>query len=403
MVASAAAERAGLGHVARTGFSAIPYVLREACLFGANGSGKSSLIDAMYFMSKFVRTSFRSEAGRGIELHPFLFHSEWRTKPSEFEAIFIHNDTLYQYGFALTRERVVEEWLFARPQATGRERTLFTRSYDVQADSYNWSINSVHLKGERDSWKSQTRPDALFLSTAVQLNANGLKDAYEWLVKHFRTFSMPPEALPSQYTASRFKEDDWKNRVIDFLKRVDIALHDIQVEEESLFDTSDFGGLPEPIQDLVREESPNAKVYSVSFVRQDEKMSLIPLSLNEESTGSKILFELAGPIIDVLERGLTVVIDELNSGLHPLALQYIISIFSNPDRNKNNAQLIFTTHDTSVSERNCIELDQIWLVEKQDNLAARLIPFSDFKTRDARPFQKGYLQGRYGAIPRILG
>lgn len=403
MVASAAAERMGIGRVAQTRFTTAPYVLREACLFGANGSGKSSLIDAMNFMDRFVRNSFRHEAGLPIALEPFAFHSEWRSRPSEFEAVFIHDDVLYQYGFSVTRERVLEEWLFARPQSTGRDRQLFTRTYVPESDSYEWNLNSVHLKGERESWKSQTRPEALFLSTAVQLNAEVLKGAYEWFAKRFRTFSMSPDVMQGgSYTESRFDDPEWKKRVVEFLRRADVTLHDIEVEENSLFEQPSFAKLPAPFQEMIKEESPDAKTYTVSFVRQDEREMPIPLPLSEESSGTKALFELAGPILDVLENGYTVVIDELNSGLHPLAFQYVIGLFCDPHTNKNNAQLIFTTHDTSVTERSCIGRDQIWLVEKASDLSAGLIPFSDFKTRDERSFQKGYLQGRFGAVPRIF-
>jgi AAA15 family ATPase/GTPase len=402
MVASPAAERTGLGRVAQTHFTTAPLILREACLFGANGSGKSSLIDAMSFMVRFIRNSFRHEPGRPIAVEPFAFHSEWRSQPSEFEAIFIHDDVLYQYGFSATCERVMEEWLFARPQETGRDRQLFTRTYVSETNSYEWNLNSAHLKGERESWKSQTRPGALFLSTAVQLNAEVLKGAYEWFAKRFRMFSMSPDAMQGGYTERRFEDTEWKKRVVDFLRRADISLHDIEVEENSLFEQPNFEKLPAPFQEMIKEEAPDAKTFAVSFIRQDEKANLIPLPLNEESSGTKALFELAGPILDVLDNGYTVVIDELNSGLHPLAFQYVIGLFCDPHINRNNAQLIFTTHDTSVTEQSCIGRDQIWLVDKGADLSARLIPFSDFKTRDERPFQKGYLQGRYGAVPRIV-
>lgn len=399
MVASATTERA---HVAETGFSAAPFALREACLFGANGSGKSSLIDAMAFVSRFVRTSFRNEAGQGTGVQPFLFHSDWRKKPSEFEVLFINGNILYQYGFALTKERVVEEWLFARPKSTGRQRVLFTRTYDAESDSYDWDINPVHLKGERDSWRSQTRPDALFLSTAVQLNAEGLKSAHEWLAKHLRMFSMSGEARQG-YTHTRFEEAGWKERIIAFLKQADVSLQDIEVDESSLVDHVSFSQLPAAIQAAIREDSPEAKTYDVRFVRKDDQGVRTPLPLEEESSGTRALFELAGPVLDVLDNGWTVVVDELNSGLHPLAFQHLIAMFCNPKLNPHDAQLIFTTHDTSVTEQGSVGRDQIWLVEKGLDLAARLTPFSDYKTRDARPFQKGYLQGRYGAVPRLGG
>lgn len=401
MVASAAAERMGQGRVAQTHFTAVPFVLREACLFGANGSGKSSLIDAMSFMSRFVRNSFRHEAGRTLSVEPFLFHSEWRSKPSEFEAIFIHEDVFYQYGFSLTSERVHEEWLFSRPRSTGRDRQIFTRRYVPETDSYDWSLSSAHLKGERESWKSQTRPDALFLSTAVQLNAEALKGAHEWLTKRFNMFSMS-ESQQGGYTATRFGEEAWKAKVLDFLRSADVSLNDIAVDEKSLFESPGFTELPTPVQEMLKERTPDAKMFDVKFVREDDKSAPTSIPLSGESSGTRALFELAGPIIDVLENGYTVVIDELNSGLHPLAFQHLIGLFCDPHINSQDAQLIFTTHDTSVTERSCIGRDQIWLVEKGADLSARLTPFSDFKTRDERPFQKGYLQGRYGAVPRII-
>lgn len=400
MVASSAAERAGPERVAHSGLKAVPYILRTACMFGANGSGKSSLIDAMAFMSRFVRTSFRNEAGKGLPVEPFVFHSDWREKPSEFEAIFIVGDTLYQYGFALTKARVVEEWLFARPKNTGRQRTLFTRTYDPDKQAYNWDISSVHVKGERDSWKAQTRQDALFISTAVQLNAETLKEPYEWLVLRFRAVKAP-EARRLDYTETRFEEDGWKTRVIEFLRSADIALSDVQVKERKLLDDTD---LPEKIRDLIIKDNPDAMTFSIDFMRLDNSGLQIPLPFSEESTGTQNLFDLAGPILDVLEHGLTLVVDELNTGLHPLAFEHLISLFCDQKTNPLNAQLIFTTHDTSMLDSACIGRDQVWLVEKGRDLAAKLTPLSDFKPRhDAAGFQKPYLQGRFGGVPRLSG
>lgn len=401
MVASAATERAGAEHVAHTGFSAVPYLLREACVFGANGSGKSSLIHAMRFMTSFVRDSFRRELGKEIDTEPFLFHSEWSNRPSEFEVIFIKNDMMYQYGFALTTRRVVEEWLFSRSIETGRQRMIFTRRYDEQKDIDDWEINNVYLKGERESWKLQTRQDALFLSTAVHLKASGLQDAYDWLAKSLRTYSASDERIRIGYTQTKFNQEEWRQRVIDFLKGTDVRVEDITVEEQRFVDSPRFSDLPESLQGLIRTNTPELKDYDVWFVRSNERGAPVSLPLKKESSGTRILFDLAGPMLDVLEKGWTLVIDEMDTGLHPLAFQHLIALFCNPKINTRNAQLVFTTHDTSVTERDCIGRDQIWLVEKNDSFAARLVPFSDFKTRDASSFQKRYLQGRYGAVPRI--
>ena len=400
MVAGRPAKGGKPGQVAQTGSSAVvPGLLRTACLFGANGAGKSSLINAISFMWHFIQDSFSRKPGGGTGAKPFLFHSQWRDKPSVFEVIFLHEEALYQYGFALTGKRVVEEWLFCRPNRTGRERHIFTREYDEDKGAYDWSISSLYLKGERESWKEQTREDALFLSTAVHLNAVGLKSVYHWLQTQLKIVG-GSDLIP--YTASRFGEDGWSQRVVNFLKRADIALVDIDVEERSLFDSPDFQEIPAEIRKRMREDIP-AKQLTVHMVRQNEKGEPVALHLGEESPGTLSLFNLAGPILDVLDNGYVLIVDELNANLHPLAFQHLISLFCDPEMNKKNAQLIFTTHDVSVTEHEGIGRDQIWLVEKGEDLAAKLVPYSDFKTRDERPFRKGYLQGRYGAIPRIAG
>lgn len=400
LVASAAVERLSPDQVVKTGFTAVPLVLREACLFGANGSGKSSLVEAIAFMSQFVRNSFRRESLSGIERRPFAFSSKWRDLPSEFEVIFIHNKTLYQYGFSLNSERVLEEWLFARPQETGRQRQIFSRSFDLEKNDYEWYISPSYVKGERDSWKSQTRRDALFLSTAVQLNAESLRDAYDWISRYLRC--VPDlETRVLKYTETRFSEEEWRERVIRFLAEVDLTISDISVSESRMLERDD---LPDVVRNHIAKSNPEAVDYTVEFLRPDDLGRLVPIPIEEESAGTRSLFALAGPILDVLDNGYTVFIDELNSGLHPLAFHKLIALFCDPEVNRRNAQLLFTSHDTSLLDSNSLSRDQIWMVEKGRGLAARLIPLSDFKPRhDASGYQKRYLQGRFGGIPRIVG
>ena len=417
MVASAAVGRAGEGYA--TGFSAVSHVHREACLFGANASGKSSLIDAMNFMSNFVKASFRRQAGKTIPVEPFAFHAEWLGKPSEFEVVFIQDETLYEYGFALTHERVVEEWLFSRPKNSGRQRRIFTRFYDENKGTYEWEISPLHLKGERDSWRSQTRPDALFLSTAVQLDAEGLKAPYNWFSEKLEIIDFKDFRLSVRYTLSRFKEDGWKERILRFLCEIDIPVQDIIVEEEENLSWDDLDDLPSNLQSGFREMkstiekirkgmqeefSTNNKILSAELMRRNNEKIPVHLNIQKESSGTIGLLALSGHIMEVLDSGKVLVVDDLNSGLHPLAFRHLITMFGDMETNRNNAQLIFTTHETSITEEDsdCMGRDQIWLIEKDNkSFDARLFPFSDYKTRKSVSFGKGYLQGRYGAIPHI--
>lgn len=406
MVASSAAGRAGNGLA--TGFSAVPHVLCDACLFGANGSGKTSLIDAIGFMSNFVRTSFRKEAGEEIPVEPFLFHGDWREKPSVFEAIFIHKETLYQYGFALTRERVVEEWLFARAKPSGLQHCIFTRIYDEENDNYEWEFSELHLIGERDSWRSQTRLDALFLSTAVQLDAAELRAPYDWFRNRLRILDFDSR-LSIQYTLSRFEEDGWQERIKEFLRGIGIFVFDIVVQEKML-EWPDMNNVPKKLRRALRdlqsalqkETTTNQMALAAKFTRLDDQENPVQINIEKESAGTISLFALSGYFLTALDKGFVLVIDDLNSGLHPLAFRHLVDMFNKPSENKQGAQLIFTTHETFITESECMGRDQIWMVDiKNKTLAASLTPLSDYKTRSGRPFRKGYLQGRYGAVPRL--
>ncbi|MCY4185654.1 MAG: ATP-binding protein [Rhodobacteraceae bacterium] len=383
-----------------TGNSGAPFVLQQACLFGANGSGKSGLIMSMDTLFRIIRYSFKDDQSLKKNYEPHLFHSRWRNKPTEFEVTFLHDGSLFQYGFNYNAERVLEEWLFERPSSTGRQRQIFTREYKG-GESYDWDIIEANLKGERESWKAQTRRNALFLSTAIHFNAEPLKRPFNWLTRGLRTIS--DIGYIGQYTASRFVEDAWKERVIEFLSDIDLQLEDVEVIEKSYFETENFQKLPTEDQDQSKPILPEHKVFEIYTYRKDEKGAKQLLEFKDESRGTLAFFKLIGPILYTLDKGYTLVVDELNTHLHPLAFRYIIRMFCSSKTNKNNAQLIFTSPDPTVTEGDCIGRDQIWLVDKGDDLASCIIPLSDYKTNDERPFRKGYLQGRYGAVPRLAG
>ena len=396
------ASNSGTPNAVATGNNGAPHVLQLACLFGANGSGKSGLVRSMQTVHALVRDSFKNENTLIQEYQPHLFHSEWRKAPTEFEVTFLHDDSLFQYGFAYDAERIWEEWLFERPSATRKQRQIFTREYDPERDAYQWEASTTHLKGERQSWIAQTRQNALFISTAMQLNAQPLMRPFDWLNRGLRTiFDVEPIA---PYTASRLDEDDWKGRVMALLADADLRLEDVQAEEWSVLESPYFKNLPKEQQKQLKPILPEgAKTLEVHTYRKDETGARTRLDFVDESTGTRVLFGLIGPILDSLDNGYTLVVDEINTHLHPLAFRYITRMFCSSNSNPLKAQLIFTTHDPTVTEEECIGRDQIWLVEKGDNLASRLFPFSDYKTRDGRPFRRGYLQGRFGAVPRLAG
>lgn len=396
------ASNSGTPNAVATGNNGAPHVLRLACLFGANGSGKSGLVRSMETVHSLVRDSFKNEEKLIEEYEPHLFHSKWRNAPTEFEVTFLHDDSLFQYGFAYDAERIWEEWLFERPSATRKQRQIFTREYDQKRDAYQWETSATHLKGERQSWIAQTRANALFVSTAKQLNAEPLERPFDWLSRGLRTILDVEPIAP--YTASRLDDDDWKSRVMEFLADADLRLEDVEAEERSVLESPNFKNLTKKQQKQLKSILPEgARTLDVNTYRNDETGEKTRLNFHDESTGTRTLFALIGPIMDSLDNGYTLVVDELNTHLHPLAFRYITRMFCSSKSNPHKAQIIFTTHDPTVTEEDCIGRDQIWLVEKGDDLASHLVPFSDYKTRDERPFRRGYLQGRFGAVPRVAG
>ena len=390
MVASDHVERARPHRAVETGFENAPRVLTSACIFGPNGAGKTSLTGAMSFMGRFVKLFHPSGQHVNIKVNPFAFHTDWKERPSIFQVAFIQNDTMYEYGFSLTASHVEAEWLSATDRNADNQRTIFTRTYNKDNGNYDWDLNSLIPKENQEQWISIVRPDALFLSAAVNFNfKNELEVVYNWMAYKFlpandfiySTFNIDSE---------RINREGWKERVIKFLRHLGISIDDIAVVEKESGNRSNAGNdIPRPF--------PN-----VYFVRQNNVMSPVALDMFSESYGTRELFRLAYPVLEALDNGSTLVADEVNLGLHPVAFERLVSMFYNPEVNRHGAQLIFTTHDTGAVDHARIDSDQIWLMRKNDELAAVLYPLSDYDTSGQATFGGSYLDGRYGAIPRVL-
>ena len=206
----------------------------------------------------------------------------------------------------------------------------------------------------------------------------------------------------SDYTTSKLKEGAWNKRIVDFMGDVGISLKKITVESKSIYETSMFGKLNTVGQDIIKQQIPGGELDIVYFFRDEDHKTSVPMWIDMESSGTKALLELAGPILDTLDKGSTIVIDELNLGLHPLALQNLIAMFCTPEVNPRNAQVIFTTHNPSIVELVFVERDQVWLMDKNNkDFAARIVSLTEFEGTGTRSFAKDYLQGRYGCVPSI--
>jgi len=372
--------------------------VRSASIFGPNASGKTNLLRALNAMSEIVvKSATAGQRGDDIApISPFRLTAEQRAAPTSFVVSFIAQGVEYEYAFSATRTEVVEESLYAYPK--GQARRWFERHYSINHDRGEFNPGD-YLKGQRKQIWEATRPNALFLSTAVQLNNEQLSPIFDWFRKSV-TY-LPGRRLGYTFTAEVAENEVERQRILKLMSAADLGIQDLFIEEEPI----DFDTLPSGLADIIassdrREDLERVLGRSVRFQHTEAPDKQALLDLNEESHGTQQFFALAGPILDVLNEGRVLLIDELDASLHPAMVAEIVSLFNNPDTNPRGAQLIFNTHDVTLLNQDLLRRDQIWFTEKFDAGDSRLTPLLEFKPRkDTEALLKNYLQGRYGGFP----
>ena len=370
-------------------------LLRSAVIYGPNAGGKSTFFNALGSMERIVRDSNKNNESIH-HLIPFLLSNKTNKSPSVFEVMMIIDGIRYQYGFSATKERIHAEWLFAFPK--GKPQKWFERDYNKKTKEYDYKLGDS-LKGQKDVWRKSTRPNALFLSTAVQLNSTQLQPIYDWFAK--KVWFIGADGIPTHFSMKHCKEEGSK-KIITFLKAADFTIEDIEVKEEEFSPESLPKDMPAPLANFIKEEMKGKKQLDAETRHKTEEGGLVNMPLHSESDGTQRMLALAVPFLETLEEGRILVVDELNQNLHPILMRFLISLFSNRKVNKKNAQLIFTTHAVSLLKQNIFRRDQIWFCEREKNQASTLFPLTDFKPRKGHEdFEAYYLGGRYGALPFI--
>lgn len=380
-------------------------LLKSAAIYGANASGKSNLIGAIHFMAGFVRNSHKSsDPTGGIDVEPFRLSTQTEDGPSSFEIIFITEGKRYRYGFEVTSERVEAEWLYVAPKV--RESRLFERDGDKikLGDKF---------KGEGRDLIERTRPNALFLSVVAQFDGETAQEVLSW----FRSLGIATSLSHLNmgmrlFTESMLDDKDSAQAIGSLIKRLDLGIDNLQIEKRV--------SPPEPLPQEAPEELRTALEPFLNLVGEQEQTTvrtihrkvddegrLVESELfyldRHESEGTKKLFSLSGPLIDTLKSGDVLIIDELDARLHPLLTREIVSLFNDPEHNRNNAQLVFVIQDTNLLDNQLLRRDQIWFVEKDRQGASYLYSLAEFKVRNDATYEKDYIQGRYGAIPFLGG
>ncbi|RXZ36290.1 ATP-binding protein [Oxalobacteraceae bacterium CAVE-383] len=379
-------------HILSTGLTAVPELLRSAVIYGANAGGKSNLIKALQYMRSVVAESATLQPSQAFAVQPFRLNAVSVSEPTEFEVTFILDNVRYQYGFAMTSQRVVSEHLLV--YKAFKPQRWFERRFDTETGKDIYDFGSG-LKGAKNLWEGATRPNALFLSMAVQLNSDTLRPVFDWFVNGLVVFNEQAQ-LNQQVSIQMLKNTESRKQICDFLGTADISIADIEVvtkkvpSQEVHFDLT--AGKTE-----VR--AAEMEQHQLRFSHLTEHGNAI-FDLMDESSGTRNLLFLIGPVMEILRKGLTLVIDELDTSLHTLLVRELVRLFQNPEINAGGAQLIFTTHDTSLLDAaDLFRRDQVWFVEKNAEQASKLVSLADFSPRKNEALERGYLMGRYGGIP----
>jgi len=373
-------------------------LLKSAVIYGANASGKTNFFQALAFFLKFtVLSGPQKQAGDIIEVDYFYFSKQTDQGPASFELIFYLKNTdgkniRYRYGFTITCEEVIAEYLFAIYNT--REVTLFTREKQ--------DIVTTHYFHEGSKIKSAVRSNCSVLSMCAQHNGDIAKS----IIQYFRETLVISGLIDLPITKRRLISDDnAREQVLNFLHYADIQVRELTVEHQPF----DVNGLPPEMLDFIIKNQQVKPVEQIAYhfghdyFDGKEKINILLVPEEQESEGTQKLFAYSIPIISALENGTPLFIDEFDTQLHPLILENIIKIFHSPDINKNNAQLVISCHSVNIMTNKNFRRDQIWFCEKDQYGATNLYSLVEYNepVRNDAAFGKNYLQGRYGAIPYI--
>lgn len=372
-------------------------LLKVASIYGANASGKSNLLKAFTSAILMVRNSNLIPVdGKWTFIKPFLFDEKSNNKPSEFEFVFISNKVKYRYSFSTDMNKIYDESLDA--YYTQKPTNIFSRTNTTEYTFYT-------DKNILESLTSKNTDNKLFLATATTWNYEKTKDVFLWFSKSIDVYNSFEEIADSDLIDYSNNEKSLKEFSLKLLKESDIDIKDINVdyEEKDMDSTMMDMFIPPLAKKNQKYKVKNVKIEIEHEIKDvNNELHTYKLDFNDESSGTRVLFALAPFLKRAFENEKIIVVDELERSLHPALIEFIIKLFNNKNINKANSQLLFTTHATNLLNLDLLRRDQIWFTEKNpENGISDLYPLDSFAVRKEENIQKGYINGRYGAIPFI--
>lgn len=371
-------------------------VLPLAGIFGPNASGKTTILRAMADMRIAVRNSFRKgDDDSGFRRIPFLLDSQHSQKPSVYGVDIVIEGVSWQYGFIVDNERVIEEYAYYYPK--GRRSLLFDRNKN--AVKFGPALRPVS-----SSLQDISRPNSLLLSAAGATSNKILAPLYKWFRSNLIYMDSNSRDFRLHELSNKIRNNNSKERIMDLIRESDLGITDIQqVEPDQVM----LEQAKQMISIISGEDSEididDLKLLGrVQFIHRGSNAN-VELDSSLESLGTVTWASLIQPVISALDNGQTLLIDEIDSSLHPLLVESLINLFQSKVSNPNCAQIIFNSHDSSIlsSRQYALTRDQVWFTSKKQEGSTILYPLYDYKPRSGEAIDKRYLHGRYGAIPNL--
>ncbi|MEG0763791.1 MAG: ATP-binding protein [Oscillospiraceae bacterium] len=407
-------EAVGLGNLKQ---SLLKYkntnILPSAAIYGKNGGGKSNVIRAFWLAVQFIRNAQRTQHEKaGIPVRPFLLDDYSSSQATSFEFTYISDDIKYVYGFSATKQRILSEFLKCAPK--GKSASVFSR------EDQTFTFPENRDKRIKELIKGAVAPNQLFFAVACTMNFEPCIKAMKWFREGIY-FSQDYSDIPEQILENS-EDQNILSAMVSYAKSADVGIQDIKFEisNNPIDDIDNFpnempDSLKRALSDFVKaisETSVSAEaslkvgeVKATSFhkgISKNGDSQLFPLDIADESDGTRKLIAFSPAIEKALLTGGLFVVDEIERELHPILVSYIVSKFQSHHTNKNNAQLIFTTHNTELLNLDILRKDQIYFADKSRKTGiSELYSASDFSTPTSENIRKGYLLGKYGATPNV--
>lgn len=347
-------------------------LLPVLAIYGANAAGKSNVLHALMTMKDMI-VGFSSKLSKGQKLpwEPFAGNN----RPTSFEIMYIYNQVRYVYGFSFDAKKIYTEYLYHWPN--GREALIFSR--ENGAYEFRENIN------EQMTLSNRTLDNKLYLVSSNDWNLPQTENAYKWFLEKLTGISELP-AASSETVAEIVRSDESKARILKEMLLADLGISDVSIKT------------------IAGKKDETVITTTHRIIDEEGNMDHFQLLMDQESSGTQRFFSRIGGWLQALENGSLLVVDEIERSMHPLLTRRLIEMVQDSSINTSGAQLLFTTHDALLLDLNLMRRDQIWFAEKNDrSCATELYSLASFSPRKGENVRKGYLQGRFGAIPFIGG